>query len=307
MNNPLNRTMNKPLTRFLAASALAITALAGAPASVALAADTPAADSAFTSIPAKYANAIVQVKMVMKLPGADEGQEVEVPGTMIESDGLVLVSNAQIGGMLPRMGRPAPALTDVKVLIGDDTEGLKARVWTRASDLDLAWVKIDDEKAKGKKFDAVDLANASTPAPGERIYAIKKLGKFFDRAISVSEGYVAATLKKPRALYLPGGSVETSFGLPVFTADGKVAGIAVVQLPEAEEAENLPRGGFEGPMILPASEVASSTKTAKDAPAPAEPEPTPAPTPKEGEAAPAGDGAKPADAPKESGEKPKTP
>lgn len=261
-----------------------------------LAAD-PATDSTFQSLPAKHAMAIVQVKMVMKMPGgADEGQEVEVPGVMVDASGLVIVSNAQIGGLMARMGRPVPSPSDVRVLIGDDTEGLKAKVWTRASDIDLAWVKIDDEKAKGKTFQAIDLADSSSPVAGDRLYALDKMGKFFDRTISVSQGYVAATTKKPRNLIVPGGAVKAEFGLPIFTYDGKVAGIVVVQVPDEDEAESARGGGFEGPMILPASDVLAATKTAKEAPAPTEPEPAadaPAEGEKKDEAAPAGGESKP--------------
>lgn len=252
-------------------------------------------DPAFEALATKAGGALVTVKMVMKMPGHDEAREMEVAGTMIDPSGLVLVSNAQLGGLATRMGMAAPSLSDVKVLIGDDTEGLSAKVWTRDSDLDLAWVKIDADKAKDKKFDFVDLANAATPKAGDKLYGVQKMGKFFDRAVQVSVGYVSATTKKPRPLFVPGGNVQSTYGLPIFTADQKLAGIMIVQMPDADEAENMRGGGFEGPMILPASEVASATARAKEAPAPVDPPAEPAATEGEG-AAPAGE--KPAEAPK---------
>ena len=256
-------------------------------------------DPTFESLTTKGGGALVTVKMVMKMPGRDESREVEVAGTMIDPSGLVLVSNAQIGGMAARMGMPMPTPSDVKVLIGEDTEGLSAKVWTRDTDLDLAWVKIDEDKAKGKKFEFIDLTSASAPKPGDKLFGIQKMGKYFDRAVQVSMGYVAATTKKPRSLIVPGGSLQSTYGLPIFTADQKLAGFMVVQVPESDESENLRNGGFEGPMILPTAEVASATARAKEAPTPVEPPAEPAEAP----APPAAEGEKPAaekpmDAPK---------
>lgn len=254
-------------------------------ASMARAAGDQATNPMFDSVAGKAGPALVMVKMVAKMPGRDEGQEMEVPGTMIDADGLVIVSNARIGGMATRMGGTPPALTDVKVLIGDDTEGLSAKVWTRDSEIDLAWVKIDDEKAKGRKFDFLDLSSSASPKSGDVLYAAQKMGKFFDRTVQVSMGYVAATTKKPRPLIVPGGALNSTYGLPVFAGDGKIAGIMVVQVPDAEESDSAAGGGFEGPMILPASEAAAATKKAKEAPAPTEPAPEAAGEKKDGEPA----------------------
>lgn len=271
-------------SRVLAALAVATTTtlLVGAFPTAAVAAPA-AADNAndpmYARIAGQVGPALVKVKMILKggMMG-DQGREVEVEGTMIESDGMVLVSNALIGGMMSRMGQGGITPTDVKVLIGDDTEGLTAKVLARDTELDLAWVKIDDAKAKDQTFAHVDLVSAGQAAQGDRLYSVSKMGKFFGQALTVSEGRCMAVTSKPRKLIVPSATVIANYGQPAFNAEGKCVGIFVVQLPEEDGMSGNPGQGFEGPMILPAAEVVAATKRAKEAPQPAE-QPAPAPAP----------------------------
>lgn len=231
--------------------------------------------------------ALVTVKFIMKVEAggqmaemfgrmADEGVETEVTGLMVEKDGLVLLSNTQLGGYLAMMasrmgGGVTPNPTDLKVLIGEDTEGLKAKFVARDKDIDLAWVKIDDPKASGKTFASVDLGASATPGVGDRLLTIQRKGKYFDRAMVVSEGRLGGMAKKPRSLLIPtsleGGMGE--LGMPVFDAAGKLVGISVLQMPSRDDMEggdmtDLMSGGGMAVMILPASEVAKSTARSKE-------------------------------------------
>lgn len=269
--------MSKRIWKFIAG--ITLSAAISAALAPSAHAQAGATDPSYQTLPDRHGEALVEVKMVMKMPQMEEGREIEVPGTMIEEGGLVLVSNARIGGMATRMGMPAPSMTDVKVLIGDDTEGLDARVLARDSELDLAWIQIEDEKARDRKFKFVDLSGASTPKAGDRVYALTKMGKYFGKMNLVSEGRIAAVTRKPRTLYVPGGPIRADMGLPVFAEDGKAVGISVVQVPSAEESEDLPNGGFEGAMILPASEVLAATARGKEAAARGEGEPQPSEAP----------------------------
>lgn len=231
--------------------------------------------------------ALVTVKFIMKIEAggqmaemfgrmADEGVETEVTGLMVEKDGLVLLSNTQLGGYFAMMagrmgGGVTPNPTDLKVLIGDDTEGLKAKFLARDKDIDLAWVKIDDPKASGKTFAAVDLASNSSPAVGERLLTLNRKGKFFDHAMVVSEGRLGGVTKKPRSLLIPTGMEGgmSELGMPVFDSSGKLAGVSILQMPSREDAEggdmsDLMSGGGMAVMILPASEVVKATARSKE-------------------------------------------
>jgi hypothetical protein len=227
---------------------------------------------------------LVTIKFVMKIEGMGSeggGQDAEANGVMIESTGLVLVSNAKVGGMASRMGMTANP-TDMKVLQGDDTEGLKAKIVARDSELDLAWVQIDDEKAKGKTFPYVDINAGVVPTLGDKVMVVDRMGKFFDHAVVIDEARIGGFAKKPRPLYIPTGLPDrrafNTLGMPMFSADGKMLGVSILQLPGKEDMEG---GGDMGEgnaaiAILPAAEVVKATVRGKEmaAKAPAEPAPT---------------------------------
>lgn len=220
---------------------------------------------------------LVTIKFILKVDmsgqmgdyGMDaEESEQETSGILIDSKGLVLTSNTQLGGYAEMFGADSGVSAtqkDVKVLIGDDTEGVKAEVVARDKELDLAWVRITPAgDAQPKPFDALDVSKPATPKIGDRIYIVEKLGKYFDRAPIVLEDRVAGFTKKPRALVVPMGVLARSMGKPVFAADGALLGVIVVQMPDADE-------GGEGPgdgdvralgMILPASEISKATERA---------------------------------------------
>ncbi len=250
---------------------------------------------------------LVTIKFILKMEmggqmgdfGIDsEDTEQEISGILIESKGLVLTCNTQLGGFAEMfrgmMGEDAGISAtpkDVKVLIGDDTEGLKAEVVARDRELDLAWVRITETTGGGggdnqpKKFDSLDMSNPASTKVGDRIYVVEKLGKFFDRAPIVIEDRVAGSTKKPRPLIVPMGMLAASMGKPVFTADGSLLGMVVMQMPGPDEmsAESMMGGmgdmrGFGG-MILPAAEISKATERAMAQAAagvkPDEPKPTP--------------------------------
>ena len=105
--------------------------------------------------------AFVTVKFVLKVQNqyGNRESEAEMTGVMIDPSGLVLCGNTKLGSarMARSLGGSATP-TDIKVLIGDDTEGLEARVLARDSELDLAWVQI--KKPGDRKFVALDLSKS---------------------------------------------------------------------------------------------------------------------------------------------------
>jgi hypothetical protein len=217
----------------------------------------------------QFGAALVSIKFVLKMEGqfGDRENETEVTGVMIDPGGLVLASSSQLGTprFMRRFGNATP--TDIKVLLGDDTEGLPAKVLARDTELDLAWVQLKEPGKK--KFDSLDLSKAAQPAVGQSLLFLRKMGKYFDRAMTVSDLRVAGRTGKPRDLFIPTGGASLEPGLPVFTPAGEVVGIVVLQLPDADELESnmgalagLGRDIGSG-LILPTAEVIKATERAK--------------------------------------------
>jgi S1-C subfamily serine protease len=268
--------MHRPLIVFAAS----LVALAGsatlAPArSAPMPSPAPAADDAggtYKHLMDSVGPAMVTIKFVMKIEGGrgggDEGQDMEVTGLMIEPTGLVLVSNIKMGGFASRMGMTANP-TNIRVLVGDDTEGVKAKILARDSDLDLCWVQVDDDKAKGKSYTSIDFAGGTNAALGDRLFLVQRMGKFFDHALSVSEGRIGGTAKKPRSLMIPTGfsaGPRDLLGTAMFNADGKVIGLNIAQFPDKEDMEGGDSGGEgnSGVLLLPATEVVKATARGKE-------------------------------------------
>ncbi|MDX2146127.1 MAG: serine protease [Planctomycetota bacterium] len=209
----------------------------------------------------KHAGAIVSVRFVMSFAPEYE-PEMETNGVMVDPSGLVLVSNTLMGGFASqaaaRMGRPAPTPKELKVILEDEPEGVEARLVARDTELDLAWVQI--KEPGDRKFASLDLAASATPSIGDRTLSVWRMGKFFDRAPTVTENRIMGEAKKPRPLYVGFGA---SYGAPVFTANGQFIGVGVLQQPDSEEEQM--DAGDRAFMILPAAQVASATKKAQEA------------------------------------------
>lgn len=250
-------------------------ALGGAPnAEPAPAQPAGARDANYQRLVDQVSPALVAVKFILKTDGGPFGggdEEMEVTGTMIEPDGLVLVSNTEMGGFMARfggMGGPAPTPTDIKVLVGEDMEGVKARLVSRDTELDLAWIKT--EKAPEKPYAIVDVTAGSSPALGDVLYGVSRTGRFMDRAPLIVEGRLSGVARKPRHLLLGGALFAGQFGCPVFDGAGKFVGLSTLVMPEADEMEGMGGGMFGGMRdmaagtILPAEEVAAATRRAKE-------------------------------------------
>lgn len=216
-------------------------------------------EATFAALSADIAPALVAIKYVLKAPGTDRTLEREISGVLIDPNGIVLCSNSQFVGARARM---ALTPTDIKVLVGDDSEGAEATVIARDGEYDLAWLGIKAEA--GKKFPAINLEKTGKPEVYQRLFVVDRLGRYFDRAQVVRTGRVAGLAKKPRALIIPDTTLF-SMGLPVFDEHGTLVGVTVSQLPDAEEMNN-PRAASDmrgaGNVILPAATVAKVTKMA---------------------------------------------
>lgn len=248
--------------------------------------------AAYRQVLEAHAPAVVTVRLVLKVElsgaagasmGEDQETESEVTGLMIDPAGLVVCSNTAMGGMVGLMARllgsfgedsVATTPTRIRVLLPGDDEGLPGRLVARDSDLDLAWIAIDPP-ADGGAHDlaAVELDGGVEPEIGQPFVALRRTDKLFDRAAVFVEGRIGGAVSKPRRLYLPATGTLAVFGLPVFSLDGSLLGMTVLQLPEGEDlglagmgtSFDMTRlGEMLAAVILPASELARATGLARE-------------------------------------------
>jgi len=251
----------------LGAALVALPAASATQPAAAPAAPQPSA-AIFESLVTNKAPAVVTVKFVLKIEPGGQEQESEVEGLVIDPKGLILCSNTQTGGfpaMVQRMmgGSFTATPTNIKVLAGEDTEGVSATLIARDSEMDLSWVRVDDPA--GRTFTAVDIGAGVSPKLGESLYAVGRLGKFFDRAPVVQETRLGAITRKPRRLFVPSSNTIGEFGSPVFNAEGGLVGVTVLQLPDPEDVDADSMGNMRQMMsvvILPAEDIAKATKRA---------------------------------------------
>jgi len=229
---------------------------------------------------------VLQVKIsgsLGSIMGEKQEFESEAVCVMIDPKGLVLCSNTQIGAysivlqrVMGSMGADTEVSstpTQIRVLVVGEPQFLNASLLVRDTELDLAWLQI--ESGGSRPFSYIDFSKGASVGIGTSVFALRRLDSFFDRAPSLLEGRIGGVTSKPRPLYIPTGSIETHFGLPVITRTGEVVGILILQLPEegaprsqgmsmesmswASRMQNLSRG-----VILPAFEVVKATRRATD-------------------------------------------
>jgi hypothetical protein len=204
-----------------------------------LAANEDAIEAEYEHMRKTHAPALVTIKFVQKTQGSmgNYAGENEINGVMIAPGGLVLCSNTLLGGGRARYrdGRSVP--TDIKVLIGDDTEGLPATYVARDTELDLAWLQIKDvgEPPVRERRARRRGSRQHQAAPGPALLTLGVMGRYFGQEVLVSEGQVAGRTHKPRELYVVRGSHGHRPRLPIFTHRAMLVGFACVQQPDADE------------------------------------------------------------------------
>lgn len=230
-----------------------------------------------------HAEALVTVKYVLeaKVPGmGNQEMENEVTCLMIAADGLILCSNAAMGGtmgLLARMmvggGGVSLVPKQIEVLLGEASEGAKATVVARDTERDLSWLSLDEPPESVPRF--LDFSDHASLEPGDTFYRLRRLDEFFGRAPAVEAGIISAVVDKPRRLLVPEiSSASGAFGLPVFDDRGQLVGITVLQLPGEETRGSMfdasmgsignKMQDMAGGLVLPASEVVRATQLARE-------------------------------------------
>jgi len=223
---------------------------------------------------AKWADAVVSLKMVVKIRMSSKGREMnqeeqsnEAKATVIDPSGLVVASLSDVDPsrmMEDRMGEDADFkmeadLTDLKIRLADGKE-IPAQIVLRDKDLDLAYVRPKEKLAA--PLIAVNFTDAAKPAVLDEILVLSRLGEAVNRAPSASLDRIAAVIEKPRRLYVPGlTTMMAGLGCPAFDLDGKAVGILVLRtIPRG--AGSSEREGDTMPVIVPASDVMEGAKQA---------------------------------------------
>jgi hypothetical protein len=222
----------------------------------------------FNTIVSDRSPAMANIKFVVSVEFGGQSQEVEgeAMALMIDPKGLLVMSGSEIGSRKGMTVTPK----EIKVLIGDDTEGVLAKLIGRDSELDLAWLRI--EKPADKGYSAIDPAKAATAKVGDTLVGLDRMGKYFDHTPVAMTTTVGGVTKKPRTLYIPSGGLVLGVGLPFFTPSGEFVGVSVVQMPNADSEDDMQSRTRErlsyfdrGLKVLPASEIASATARAVEA------------------------------------------
>ena len=240
--------------------------------------------SAFRQVARKWQDAVVSVRVSLKVRMSMGGREVqsmddtvEAVGTVIDASGLTVMSLSSLdpGAMMSRiMGAAAGGdqkmsivsePTDVRIRLADGKE-IPATIALRDQDLDLAFVRPTTKLAA--PVTAINLADTTKPEVLEEIVVLGRLGRvggFTPSAVVLS---VAAMMEKPRTFLVLSAPAPT--GTPAFQSNGKVVGLLTIrQIDPGRMSMFGMMGGPEGagviPVVLPAADVLEIAKQITDA------------------------------------------
>ena len=223
----------------------------------------------------KWQNAIVTVRVVLKMRVSVGGREmqsmdesVETVGTVIDPSGLTVLSLGALnpGAMMNKMmggGGSQERMefgsepSDVKLRLSDGKE-LPARIVLRDEDLDLAFLRPTTKP--DKPLVAINLADEGKPAMLDPVVVLNRLGRVGGWAPAASLQTIGAIIEKPRTFYVIETGSSGGMGTPAFTSSGKVVGLLTMRSVQAGKPGMFSMvGGSEGlgllPVILPAADV----------------------------------------------------
>lgn len=250
---------------------LLFAALVTAP--LAMASTGPIKDKAL-ALTASNKDSIVQLSATVEIevtagdmPSKKEERKLEVIGTVIGKDGLIVVPLSTLDVAAAVDGRTVKTqqgtfklsakcdTKEVKIIMPDGTE-TPAKVVFKDADLDLAFVR--PEKTDGVAFTPVDIANSAPMSMLDDVIVLGRLGKDLNREPLVMTTEVIAMVTKPRTF---GRIGAPSLGLPVFNSDGKFVGFGINRF--SAKSDESDQGPSSTNVVLPASDLIEAAAQAK--------------------------------------------
>ena len=181
----------------------------------------------------KWQNAIVNVRVVLKMRVSVGGREmqsmdesVETVGTVIDPSGLTVLSLGALnpGAMMNKMmggggsGQERMEFgsepSDVKLRLPDGKE-LPARIVLRDEDLDLAFLRPTTKP--DKPLVAINLADEGRPSMLDPVVVLSRLGRVGGWTPAASLQTIGAIIERPRTFYVIETGSASSVGTPAFT------------------------------------------------------------------------------------------
>jgi len=215
-----------------------------------------------------FLTAVVEVEVTAgDNPAKKEERKVEMLGSVIDKDGLIVVSLSTLDVASTIDGRTfnspqgpmklsAKGTTkEVKILMPDGSE-VDAKVVSKDTDLDLAFIR--PEKPDEVKLTAIDTASNAPMSLLDDVIVLGRLGKDLNREPVVLTSEVVSLVTKPRTL---GKLGSQAVGMPVFNKDGKFVGIGINRFSPKGDSDN--QGPTPSNVILPAEDLLESASQAK--------------------------------------------
>lgn len=237
--------------------------------------------SAMRDVAKKWQNAIVSVRVSLKVRMSMGGREVqsmddtiESVATVIDPSGLTVMSLSTLdpGPMMSRLmggmsgGDQKMQIlsepSDVRMRLPDGRE-LAATIVLRDQDLDLAFIRPTAKPSA--PLTAVNLADAARPSVLDDVVVLSRLGRVGGWAPAAVLYSVSAIMEKPRTFFVLNGQAGT--GTPAFLPNGKLVGLLTIrQIDPGRMSMFGMMGGTDGAgviaVILPAADVLEIAKQA---------------------------------------------
>ncbi len=215
-----------------------------------------------------FLSAVVEIEVTAgDNPARKEERKVEMLGTVIGNDGLIVVALSSldvastidgrtVNGPQGPMKLSAKGTTkEVKILMPDGSE-VEAKVAFKDTDLDLAFIR--PEKPEGVKLTAIDTANNAPMSLLDDVIVLGRLGKDLNRQPVVMTTEVVSLVSKPRTFGKIGAQ---SLGMPVFNKEGKFVGLGINRFSSKGDSEG--QGPVPQNVVLPAADLLESAAQAK--------------------------------------------
>ena len=229
--------------------------------------------------------ALVETKFNMGGQAQEQEARLDLNGALVDNRGLVMIWNSHISSnrmteMMREMGRGENFGIEMRPsefeVVTEEGEEIPAFLAATDSPLDLAFLQL--KRQPETPVEPVRFADSATPAIGDEVLGIQRLGESFDFAPYLGTARIGGELKKPRRAWILDGDLG-GLGLPVFDRRGRPVGALMTILSRAGEDAPLQNMGFGNMMgmmggqgtfgpfgifVLPGSRVASLVSLARD-------------------------------------------